>query len=86
MAKGFDNKDLLFQFLKKQLGWERYCNTNKNSLVVGTTMEFDHEWAFFEREAFDSGELTDNLKKLIKLNDKSEIEKNSETIVASAYL
>lgn len=86
MAKGFQSNDLLFKFLKKQLGWERYLYNNKHSVVVGTTMEFDHEWAFFEKEAVESGELTEHLKKLIKLNDKGEVERINEKIIAKAYL
>lgn len=81
-----DTESKLFQWLKENLAVERQVEVFPNSIVVGTTMEFDYEWAFFNAQAALEQQLGKHLSGLLELSEDGVLKKKNETVVLSAYL
>lgn len=78
------DKDVTEMFINTIMS-ERGIFPKENSFLVKDTREFDHEWAFFTKEAVEKGELEKNLSKIVKIKDDNVV-CEAQKITMSAYL
>jgi hypothetical protein len=75
----------LFTWLQDNVAVERDVNVNAHSIVIGSTMEFDCEYAFFTAEAVRNNELGQYLQPLVAI-EGDEVKATKSTVRLSAYL
>ena len=84
------SEEQLLQWLCQHFYFERYGKVNEFALRIGTTMEFDYEFAFFYPEALLEGNQEENLgpylSKTLVLNLDGTVSKTCDSIRYSAYL
>ena len=77
----------LTSWLTEKMLSERFHKISPNGLFVGSTGEFDIEYAFFTAEAIALGELGKHLGSLVTIDPKTQtIQANKSAYRASAYL
>lgn len=78
------DKDVIEMLINSIIS-ERGIFPKDNSFIVCDTREFDHEWAFFKKDAIEKGELGKHLSKVVKIVDGNVV-CDSKTLTLSAYL
>jgi hypothetical protein len=82
----FDNNNDLFDWLMNNLVVEREIYKNPNSIIIGSTIEFDWEYSFFDIDAISTGELGNYFKDYVKKGSDGEAILTTTKILLSAYL
>ena len=77
----------LITWLTEKMCSERFTKVTPNGMFIGSTGEFDIEYAFFTQEAISSDQLGKHLSTLIQINPKTQAVEATKSIYrASAYL